>query len=283
MQGEGSDGDMELTRWRERGQEGYRVNEMESGEAARRAGKWSALWWEEAATGPTGGLPVAGFCRAQEPACPWPLGSPLAALGHTGREERQAQLDPGEGCGAGGGNGEQAMFLQGREGTKQTSEQTFHPGIPPCPAHGTPLTHPSSTLWCVLPLQETSSLFQFPVEWHQPGKRREQAATRHCPAAGVPSTLQEASNPTNTLLCHVFGERNLWGQQLSSATFIQGYWTQDHHTERGTIAFLPSARWLWFSTRGIIKPYSQGCKGHSWTSLPFCSPAQRAQHSSDAH
>lgn len=70
---------MELTRWRERGREGYRVNEMEWGEAARREGKWSALQWEEAAAGPMVRLPAADFCRAWEPAwgdrtCPWPLG-----------------------------------------------------------------------------------------------------------------------------------------------------------------------------------------------------------------
>lgn len=125
VQGKGADGDMELTRWRETGWESYGVNEMELGEAARRAGKCSALRWEEVAAGPMDGLPAAGFCRAQEPAwgdraCAWPSGSFLAALGHTGREEGQAWLEPGEGCGAGGCNGKQAMFLQGREGTKHT-------------------------------------------------------------------------------------------------------------------------------------------------------------------
>lgn len=93
---------MELTRWRERAWEGYGVNETELGEAARRAGKWSALWWEEVAAGPMGGLPAAGFCRAWEPAWgdrarPRPSGSPLTALGHTGREEGEAQQEPGEG------------------------------------------------------------------------------------------------------------------------------------------------------------------------------------------
>lgn len=43
--------------------------------------------------------------------------------------------------------------------------------------------------------------------------------------------------------------------------FIQGCWTQDHHAERGTITFLAS-------TRCIIQPYSQGCRGLSRASLP---------------
>lgn len=36
---------MELMRW-------------SSGEAAMKAGKWSTLWWEEAASGPMGGFPT---------------------------------------------------------------------------------------------------------------------------------------------------------------------------------------------------------------------------------
>lgn len=138
-------------RHREKGWEGYGVNEMEWGKAARRAGKWSALWWEEAATGPMNGLPDAGFYRDWEPAwrdrtCPWTSGSPLAALGHIGREERQAWLEPGEGCGAAGCKGEQALFPQGRESTKQMLKKTFHP----CPQH-TPHSSLSNLVACPSP------------------------------------------------------------------------------------------------------------------------------------
>lgn len=64
-QGEEADGDKEIMRWREQGQEGYGVNEMKKEEAVRRAGRWSARQGEEVAAGPTS---AAGFCRTAEPA-----------------------------------------------------------------------------------------------------------------------------------------------------------------------------------------------------------------------
>lgn len=55
---------------------------------------------------------------------------------------------------------------------------------------------------------------------------------------------ERTSNPEPPCHAMCFGEGNLWGQQLSSATFTQGCWTQDHQAERCTTAFLPSVRWL---------------------------------------
>lgn len=72
----------------------------------------SALQWKEW---------LAALCegsqRAQEPvqgdrASPRPLGSPLIALGHTGREEGWAWMECGKGCNAGACNDERAVFFQ---------------------------------------------------------------------------------------------------------------------------------------------------------------------------
>lgn len=135
--------DMELMRWSGGRQPGGQETAL------------IPLQWEKAATGPMNWVPDAGFYRAQEPAwgdrtCPWTSGSPLAALGHTGREEGQAWLEPGEGSGAAGCKGEQAMFPQGRERTKQMLKKTFDPGISPCPQH-TPHSPLSNLVVCPSP------------------------------------------------------------------------------------------------------------------------------------
>lgn len=177
--------------------------------------------------------------------CPCPLGSSLTALGHRGREEGWAWMEcamlvPAVMSGQCSSKGETfctegrlKMDMKAGFPSRNTSLVFRYPGIPACYPGSPALLTAHFSLALVqheggpFPPGDTA-LFPVPCRT----ARRVQTGTSNM-ALPCSQGAQHTERPTTTtpLPCQVFGAGDLWGQQLSSATFIQGCWSQEHHAE----------------------------------------------------
>lgn len=208
-----------------------------------------------------------GSCRAQEPAWgdragPWPLSSPLIALGHTGREEGWAWMEGGTGCCSGACNDEQAMFLQrcgiwysGRVQNGCESRFSIQEYLPALPCS----QHTSHLLWSMMvvpSLQETLPFSQLPAEQQESAGRKLQHGT----ALQGAQHSDRTSNPQLPCPAMSLGKATFGDSSSPLPHSYKAAWTQGHHGEECTTAFLPSVSGF---NSGLIKPHSQGWKGLS--------------------